>query len=313
MNCLNPITLNNVNPLVYPRGLTVPCGKCLQCRIQKRREWSLRMLHELDNWHDAVFLTLTYSPDKMPIVPVGLKYGPMPSNGTLVKKHLQDFIKRLRRDLDYEKRKIKYFACGEYGDERERPHYHAIIYGIGLSGKDKNLVCQNWTYCDWNNSSIFKGSFGVVEPDSIRYVAQYIDKKYTGELADKQYKLRGREPVFRILSQGIGKEYIYKCAEQMYQKGHITHKGIPQSIPRYYLNKLDEIGLRPDLNDSQYEAQCEKNQALMGLWMSDREILRASRPDVEDMKLQAEGKGKKQHELNLKAQIAQKRREPTER
>ena len=109
MKCLNPITLQTISPL-YPRGLIVPCGKCLQCRIQKRREWSLRMLHELDVWDKAVFLTLTYNDQSLPyngpymLSGPGEKYqykspiGPVvdcwPS---LCKEDLQKFWKRLRK------------------------------------------------------------------------------------------------------------------------------------------------------------------------------------------------------------------------
>ena len=58
----------------------------------------------------------------------------------------------------------------------ERPHYHLIIYGLGLNIEDRTLIMDAWPYCDWSNSHIRNKSFGLVEPDSVRYVAQYIDK-----------------------------------------------------------------------------------------------------------------------------------------
>lgn len=304
MNCISPVTLQQISPR-YPRGLTVPCGKCIHCKIQRRKEWSIRMLHELDSWDKASFVTLTYDDKHLPISPVG-KIGPIQYPWpTLQKAELQKFFKRLRKNYDG---KIKYFACGEYGDCFQRPHYHSILFGLGLSRSDRDTVMASWPFCDWENREIRDGSFGIAEPDSIRYVAQYIDKKYDNDEAYKYYHMYGREPVFRLISQGLGKEYIYKNAEQLTTNGYLTHNSIPQSIPRYYLNKLDEIGLKPDLTDRTYEAQCEKNQKLIGLWMSDAEILRANRPQLEDMKIQAEGKGKKQHGLNLQARIAQKQR-----
>ena len=48
-------------------------------------------------------------------------------------------------------------------------------------------------------------SFGTAEPDSIGYVAQYIDKKFTGDLAKQEYDDKGRQPVFKVCSLGIGK------------------------------------------------------------------------------------------------------------
>ena len=51
-------------------------------------------------------------------------------------------------------------------------------------------------------------SFGTAEPDSIGYVAQYIDKKFTGDLAKQEYDDKGRQPVFKVCSLGIGKVYV---------------------------------------------------------------------------------------------------------
>ena len=57
MRCTKPIRLNHLNHVEYPDGLLVPCGKCLACRIARRQEWSMRCLHELSSFDDAVFVT----------------------------------------------------------------------------------------------------------------------------------------------------------------------------------------------------------------------------------------------------------------
>ena len=119
MNCLNPITLFSVDRAKYPDGLDVPCGKCMACRMTRRKEWSLRMLHELKYHNDASFVTLTYDDNHVP------------DCQSLVKADLQKFFKRLRKLIA--PRKIRYFACGEYGRRTGRPHYHAILYNSGLS------------------------------------------------------------------------------------------------------------------------------------------------------------------------------------
>lgn len=227
MMCVKPIRIyKNLDRLLFPDGLEVPCGKCVACRIAKRKEWSMRMLHELDSWDKAMFLTLTYSDDKLPL------------NGSLVKKDFQKFIKRLRKVLSYENRKIRYFACGEYGEQSGRPHYHAIIFGLSLDKWDKSLVQKTWKYCDWSVDSIQKKSFGNVEADSIRYVAQYIDKKLSGSAAERYYDERGIEPVFKVSSLGIGKAHILKNAKQYIENQKISMFGEPQSFPRYYLKIL---------------------------------------------------------------------------
>ena len=225
MQCTNPVRLLpkrdklgrwSLDPSEYPDGLLVPCGRCMACRIAKRREWSIRMLHELSYHDDAVFLTLTYNDTYLP------------PNASLDKAALQKFFKRLRKRLG--DRKIRYFACGEYGDEGGRPHYHAIIFGLSLRAEDKKLVVESWPFCDWSNPKIFKGAFGLVEPDSIRYVAQYIDKKYTGDFAQKEYADKNREPVFKLSSLGLGKQFCDDNCARLSTDLSVTVNGIVAAL-----------------------------------------------------------------------------------
>lgn len=265
MNCENPVRLTkNLSVVKYPEGLLVPCGKCVQCRIQKRKEWSVRLYHELDYWNDSVFLTLTYD-DKS-----------VPENMSLKKKDLQDFFKRLRMSVNG--RTIKYFACGEYGGETERPHYHSIIYGVGLQEDDKKAVMDSWKKCDWKNDKIYTRSFGIVEPDSIRYVCQYIDKKFTGELAEKEYKDRDREPVFKICSQGLGKNFCIDNKDQLIENKGFTVRGVPHSFPRYYLKKLDleNSDFRKDISE---EKEKRLTKRLTGHELTDDEYIRLAPAD----------------------------------
>lgn len=227
MQCIKPVRITkNLSPQDFPDGLLVPCGQCIACRISKRREWTIRMLHELEDHKESCFVTLTYSENNVP------------ENKSLKKEDLQKFMKRLRKSLEPTGRKIRYFACGEYGDKTERPHYHLIIFGLGLKNEDRSYIMDAWPYCDWSNRHIRNKSFGLVEPDSVRYVAQYIDKKFTGDKANVEYTKKGREPCFRCLSLGIGKNWCDKNRDQIIQSKKITFKGIPMQLPRYYINRL---------------------------------------------------------------------------
>lgn len=244
MDCTKPIHLKG--PIEgYPHGLRVACGKCLSCRIARRREWALRMSHELDYHDDSMFLTLTYSPEHLPFEIDTSKGLPiMAYRPTLRKKHLQDFIKRLRKNVH--PHKIKYFACGEYGEEsqthpyHERPHYHLIIFGLSIFNPvHTHAIIKAWQFHDWSNDDIYKGSFGLAEPDSIRYVAQYIDKKLSGPELEKKRFRQMREPVFRILSQGLGAKWCDDHASKILSDEALTIRGSPVGIPRYYINRLE--------------------------------------------------------------------------
>lgn len=233
MQCTNPVQLlftgktrkQQQQAVQYPDGLKVPCGKCLSCKINKVREWSLRMTHEQQYHQQSVFITLTYKEDSLP------------ENASIKKRDLQLFLKRLRKEI--EPRKIKYFACGEYGDTTDRPHYHIIMFGLGLDRKDKDSIMKCWNKTDWNVQSIRKAAFGLVEPESIQYVAKYIHKQYNGKLEEELYTKTGRETPFRLISQGIGKNYALENKQQIEENGVLTIRGVKHSIPRYYIKKLD--------------------------------------------------------------------------
>lgn len=293
MQCTKPINLTkNVDRIKYPDGLKVPCGKCLQCRIQKRKEWAMRCLHELDNHYESVFVTLTYD-DKH-----------LPKNGSLQKKELQKFFKRLRQWVwPY---KIRYFACGEYGDEKERPHYHAIIYGIGLKEEQKAIIKRCWPFCDWTVQKIADSSFGCAEPDSIRYVAQYIDKKLSGEEAKKEYTDKGREPVFKVQSLGIGRCYVEKNKDQLERNESITMFGVKQTMPRYYLN-LTEID-KEALSEKAVQKEMDIVKELTGRELTEIELYKSS--SAKDFKEYHEKllRMSEQREKNAKAKIDMKKK-----
>ena len=119
-------------------------------RVGRQREWALRMMNELEYHEYSVFVTLTFREAPYQIS----------------KRDMQLFLKRLRKELY--PRKIKYYACGEYGEKRDRPHYHCIIFGVSGFGQDKDAIERAWPA-----GFIYTGS---VTYESCRYVAKYIQK-----------------------------------------------------------------------------------------------------------------------------------------
>lgn len=188
------------------------------CRIARSREWATRVLHEADS-HDGkyCFVTLTYSDIYCP------------PGGTLRKSALQRYFKRLRKSLEGTDRKIKYFACGEYGDTTSRPHYHAIIFGLGLNPQDQTLIREKWPFGHVK--------IGTLTYDSARYVADYIFKKYDDIKHNITYG--DREKPFHIVSQGLGLQYALENKDQIIQQMGVTVRGVPTGLPRYYRKKLE--------------------------------------------------------------------------
>lgn len=209
MKCAKPYWLEASGD----RRFFIACGKCLYCRIQRRKAWTMRMLHEITGWENSCFTTLTYAPENLPAR--GLR-----------KKDLQKFFKRLRKKV----RSLKYFACGEYGEDpryTRRPHYHAIIFGISKAEADA-VIPSVWGLGQVEN--------GYAEEDSIRYVAGYIDKKWmSGD--QKSVEFGGMVPPFQTCSQGIGKKWLFENWRQVAEDG-LVFRGKNQAIPRYYIEKL---------------------------------------------------------------------------
>lgn len=312
MNCLSPVRLRGKQGsskgelfnLRNPDGLLVPCGKCMACKIKKREEWAMRCLHELESHENSIFITLTYDDEHIKRSCGNVMCGD-PSlcdyeicGPSLVKRDLQKFFKRVRRRLDSEHRKIRYFACGEYGDINKRPHYHAIVFGLSLQRADKDMVKDCWT-----DGLIH---FGLAEADSIRYVSQYIDKKFNGDLAVAEYTAKCREPVFKISSLGIGREFVESNAVQLRTNQFCTVKGKRVSLPRYYMDKL---GLDADLfAGHKILAECETSQSHIGRYLSDDDVYRELSP--EDYRRLQDGRNESltQHDKNIKGKIALKSR-----
>lgn len=225
-------------------GGTFPCGKCIPCKIQKAREWALRCCLELPYWDKSCFITLTYDDEHLP------------PSGTLVKADFQKFMKRLRKLL--EPHKIKMYACGEYGSNTNRPHYHAIIFGVGpgiLNHSEYNIIETVWTY-----GRVFVGDCTF---HSARYCAEYIFKKYNGEKKIEMYDNLGLESPFQLQSIGIGKRYLLDNLDDLYSRGYVLYRGGKFSLPRYFADYM----LRNDekrYNEMMKRVQIEKFDAFDG-------------------------------------------------
>lgn len=219
----------------------IPCGKCIGCQIQRSREWANRGVNELQYHDHNLFITLTYNDDNLPYLEC--------ENGithwTLDKKDLQLFWKRLRKYTGYDK--IRYLACGEYGENTYRPHYHAIVYGLDLPDKvifsksptgDLYYVSETLEKI-WNKGHVL---IGDVTHESIAYVARYTTKKLYGE-DSKYYEEFNLIPPFITMSRrpGIGYQYYEDNKEKLFTESKYyfpTKNGIGSAVPGRYYNNL---------------------------------------------------------------------------
>lgn len=246
MPCYSPLTAyyskeigkSGKRGITFDRGssfsgskLMLPCGQCVGCRLERSRQWAVRCMNEKRMHSESSFLTLTYD-DKQ-----------LPESGSLVPRDLQLFMKRLRKQTGAG---LRFFACGEYGDETFRPHYHVLLFNrdfadrtivgkskAGLPLYDSKELSKLWQYgLHW---------IGEVTFESCAYVARYVMKKMTGPMEDLYCASDGvfLEPEFRRGSVGLGRGYFEKYKEEIYTHDNIIVNGMKVRPPRYYDNKFD--------------------------------------------------------------------------
>lgn len=222
--------------------IKVPCGQCIGCRIDRAQQWAIRCLHEAKIWQYNCFVTLTYDDANLP------------ANGGLDYRDFQLFIKRLRKELG----PLRFFMCGEYGEETFRPHYHAILFGMDFA--DKVYVGKSATgypvYTSAKLNELWrKGNcqIGSVSKESAGYVARYCMKKVTGDLAEARYG--DKEPEFcrMSLKPGIGADFFFKYQSDILPNDYIIMDGFKAPVPKYYDKLFVKNG--GDLEEIQYQRE----------------------------------------------------------
>ncbi len=225
--------------------MTVPCGQCTGCRLERSRQWAVRCMHEASLYDDNCFITLTYSDAELP------------EFGSLVKGDFQRFMKRLRKRAD---RKIRFFHCGEYGETTRRPHYHALLFGYDFADKvpwreskghqiwRSPFLEEVWSH---GNSEIGSATF-----ESAAYVARYCVKT----LQNLRFRKGSRESYLAALereyervdpdtgeivtvnpeyvtmsrNKGIGTGWFEKFGAEVYPSDEVIVRGVSSKPPRFY-------------------------------------------------------------------------------
>lgn len=224
------------NPLhgYMDRPITVPCGQCIGCRLERSRQWAVRCVYESQLHSENSFITLTYSNNNLPL------------NNSLHKKDFQDFMKRLRKAV-YPK-KVRYYMCGEYGELTKRPHYHACLFGLDFEDKElwkisngQRLYSSKKLAQIWGKGHVV---IGDVTFESAAYISRYIMKKVLGEKAKDHYitvdestgEISPLIPEYTGMSlkPGIAKKWFEKFKLDVFPADSVVINGKEMKTPKYY-------------------------------------------------------------------------------
>ncbi len=192
----------------------------------------MRCVHEA-SLHDAnCFITLTYREDDVP------------EDNSLDVRHWQLFMKKVRKKYG---EGIRFFHCGEYGDDFDRPHYHALLFNHDWEDKKLWKNDENPLY----TSQVLEDLWGLgyctsaaVTFESAAYVARYSLKKITGEKAKAHYRwvcpetgeVFQRRPEYSTQSKrpGIGREWWVRYGREVLGRDEVVLCGKVMQPPRYY-------------------------------------------------------------------------------
>lgn len=229
--------------------------KCVGCQEDYSKSWAIRCLHESRCHSESCFLTLTYNEKFIP------KKGLCPED-------LQKFIKRLRFFVSADAqqagtvqiksepargRRVRFYACGEYGSKLERPHYHLCVFGYDFPDKELWSVRNNvklyrskileklWADPKTKESYGFS-TIGEVTIESASYIARYCQKKKNKNDSENHYQGKNPEFVRMSLKPGIGKDWLVKYKDSVYPDDYVLIKpGVKAKAPRYYDKVYDSI------------------------------------------------------------------------
>lgn len=245
--CLHPIrTLS---------GNSFPCGKCHNCRTNKRQEWSLRLQAEYEQQEDKTqcyFTAFTYAPEHQHVGMFKNADGIEEAWHYFEKSDLQKLIKRVRKH--YAPKTIRYFAIGEYGDPENKklesqhlPHYHVLFYGVPDNlDSFRAFLDKTWHYGRTSADPMSDADIHYCTKDMMK-----LDEIYQYHFPDGDV----RNP-FHLMSRRPGIGAAYALANADFYRNDGTHlrnymlksRGRKFKLPRYFRNLVFDDQMKFELS-----------------------------------------------------------------
>lgn len=216
----------------------IPCGWCLNCRVDKQNELTHRCEKELINYKCGAFVTLTY--DDLHILPNLRKDSENHLVATLSKSDCKKYLDRLRHNIKnrmpnnlLSNHNFKYLVVGEYGGDGQvfdRPHLHILLFGLDFA------LCRKEIEKAWQGNGMIK-CLPILQ-GGIQYVLKYLDKQLHGLEAQIKYDNNNIERPFQNHSLGLGSS-LYADQKDYIESHNCCYrwKGKDVPVPPYYKNK----------------------------------------------------------------------------
>lgn len=151
--------------------------------------------------------------------------------------------------------------AGEYGETTFRPHYHAILFGVDFDDKQpvRALADAPKLFHSAELDRLWgRGhcTIGAVTFESAAYVARYVMKKITGDLAPAHYTwidqdgvMHERRPEYNNMSRrpGVGFNWFQAYHRDVFPSDAVPLRDYQCKPPRYYDKQLEK--LNPEMHE----------------------------------------------------------------
>lgn len=219
-NGYNPPKLKDLRLKYVPAR----CGKCIECRKEKQREWLVRLSEELKKDNRCYFVTLTFNEESFEYIrnKLGIKASPNDEeNNTIATEAVKMYLDLIR--WHNKKKYIRHWLITERGEDFGRIHLHGLMWG------SKELIKK------WKFGYMYIGQY--VNNVTLKYVTKYMLK-----IPEKHPNFVGKI----MCSKGIGKGYEQSENARYWNKfrGKDTKEtyklesGREIELPQYYKNKI---------------------------------------------------------------------------
>lgn len=217
--CVNPQTITT------PAGqrVVVSCQRCFECIRKRKLDWQIRIASEVYASDVSFFSLISYNEENLP-------------DPDLPDKHaIQVLVKNLRSRLNRnfsEMRKdfskpisLKYFIVSEYGEERNRLHYHALFMLFNVD----YIICNRIFWKDFLELTWGRGFCSAfdLQPCNIAYVTKYIQKEYNMLLSSRLG-----------LANWLNSVRAEDFTDWLYEQPKFVFMGKPHIAPRSWRLKL---------------------------------------------------------------------------
>ncbi len=214
-----------IPPISDKRVLMVPvgCGKCIECKKQKARNWQVRLQEDIRVNKNAKFVTYTFSEHELQKLDNEIKgLSGYDRDNEICRLAVRRYTERWRKKYG---RTLRHWLVTELGHQNtERVHMHGIVWTDEV--KDIKEI--------WKYGNIWIGEY--VSAKTINYIVKYVNK------VDESHKTYNSK-IFT--SQGIGSEYVNRrdSVRNKYKKDktietYKTREGVELALPVYYRNKI---------------------------------------------------------------------------